>query len=109
MAEKPDKYRGELVANQWTECRVLDGGVGEGTEGAEWICSPMEGATVSTGQTPGAPRTGPPLRVYTWRTTQSVHMEGPPRVYTWRDPGLRLHVWQRMALLDISGRSGPWA
>ena len=28
----------------------LDGGVGEETEGAEGVCSPMEGATVSTGQ-----------------------------------------------------------
>jgi hypothetical protein len=31
---------------------VLDGGVGERTEGAEGVCSPMEGAAVSTGQTP---------------------------------------------------------
>jgi hypothetical protein len=29
--------------------------------------------------------------------------------YTWRDPWLQLHVWQRMALLDISGRRGPGA
>ena len=41
-----------LTANHWTEHRVPDGGVGEGTEGAEGVCSPMEGATVSTGQTP---------------------------------------------------------
>jgi hypothetical protein len=31
---------------------IPNGGVGEGTEGAEGICSPTEGATVSTGQTP---------------------------------------------------------
>jgi hypothetical protein len=31
---------------------VQDGRVGERTEGAEGICSPMEGAIVSTGQTP---------------------------------------------------------
>jgi hypothetical protein len=30
---------------------ILDGGVGEGTEVAEWIYNPMEGATVLTGQT----------------------------------------------------------
>jgi hypothetical protein len=42
----------ELSPNHWSECRVPDGGVGEGTEGAEGFCSPMEGATVSTGQTP---------------------------------------------------------
>jgi hypothetical protein len=31
----------------------LNGGVGKGTEGAEGVCSPMEGATVLTGQTSG--------------------------------------------------------
>jgi hypothetical protein len=30
---------------------IPDGGVGEGTEGAEGVCSPMEGSTASTGQT----------------------------------------------------------
>jgi hypothetical protein len=37
------------AANQWTEHGVPSGGVGEGTEGTEGVCSPMEGATVSTG------------------------------------------------------------
>jgi hypothetical protein len=41
-----------LAANHSTELRVPDGGVGEGTEGAEWVCSLMEGTIVSTGQTP---------------------------------------------------------
>jgi hypothetical protein len=31
---------------------------------------------------------------------------GPP-TNTWRYPWLWLHMWQRMALLDISGRSSP--
>ena len=31
---------------------VPDGGDGECTEGAEGVCSPFKGATVSTGQTP---------------------------------------------------------
>jgi hypothetical protein len=35
-----------------------------------------------------------------WTTNQRIHMEGP-----W----LRPHMWQRMALLDISGRRGSWA
>jgi hypothetical protein len=30
-----------FAANHWTERRVPDGGVGEGTEGAEEVCSPM--------------------------------------------------------------------
>lgn len=35
---------------------------------------------------------------------------GPPtKECTWRDSELWLHMWQRMAFLDISGRSGPWA
>ena len=41
-----------LAANLWTEYEIPDGGVEEGTEGAEGICSPMEGSTMSTGQTP---------------------------------------------------------
>ena len=32
-----------------------DGGGGEETEGADGVCSPMGGAKMSTGQTPGAP------------------------------------------------------
>jgi hypothetical protein len=61
-----------ITANHWTESRILDGGVGEGTEGAEWVFSPMEEATVLTGQTlspgPGAPRN--------CTTNQRIHMEG---------------------------------
>jgi hypothetical protein len=41
-----------LAANHWTKHRVPDGGAGEGNEGAEGVCSHIEGATVSTGQTP---------------------------------------------------------
>jgi hypothetical protein len=39
-----------LEANHWTESWVLDEGVGERTEEAEGVPSPMEGATVSTGE-----------------------------------------------------------
>jgi hypothetical protein len=28
--------------------------------------------------------------------------------YAWRDPWLCLHMWQRMALLGVSGRNSPW-
>jgi hypothetical protein len=38
--------------SHWTEHRVPDGGVGEGTEVLEGFCSLMEGATVSTDQNP---------------------------------------------------------
>ena len=50
---KPDKYRGGC--SQPTiglSTGFSDGGVGEGTEGAEGLCSPMKGATVLTGQIP---------------------------------------------------------
>ena len=64
---------------------VPDGGVGEGTDGAEGICRPMEGATVST---------------------DKILLKAPTKKYTWRDPWRWPHMWQRMALLDISGRRG---
>ena len=50
---KPDKYRGGC--SQPTiglSTGFSDGGVGEGNEGAEGLCSPMKGATVLTGQIP---------------------------------------------------------
>jgi hypothetical protein len=80
-----------LAANHWTEHRVPNGGVGEGTR-VEVACSPIKGATMSTDQIP-------------WRSQGLDHKPE----YTWRDPWLRLHMWQSMALLDISGRGGPWA
>jgi hypothetical protein len=55
-----------LTANLWTEHRVPSGGVGEGTEGAEGVCSPIEGATVSTGHTPWS----------SWETDQRIHIGG---------------------------------
>ena len=42
----------ETRSQPWTKLGGPDRGVGEGTGGAEGVCSPMEGATVSTGQTP---------------------------------------------------------
>jgi hypothetical protein len=42
----------EVVANSQPLGGVPNGGAGGGTEGAEGVCSPMEGATVLTGQTP---------------------------------------------------------
>jgi hypothetical protein len=41
-----------LAAKHWTGRGIPDGGVGEVTEGVERLSSPMEGATVSTSQTP---------------------------------------------------------
>jgi hypothetical protein len=45
-----------------------------------------------------------------WPDSLRLPETGPPtEEYTWRDPWLQPHMWQRMALLDISGRSDPWA
>ena len=71
---------------------VLDGGVREGTEGAEGVRSPMEGATVSTDQTPVARGD--------WTTNQRLHMEGSiaPAAYVTGD-GLVGRQWEE----------SPWA
>jgi hypothetical protein len=46
-------YRGRsLQPTIGLSFRVPDGGVREGTEGSEEVCSPMEKATVSIGQSP---------------------------------------------------------
>jgi hypothetical protein len=45
-----------LAAKHWTEQGGPDGGVGEWSERAEAVCSPMKGATESIGQTPQSSR-----------------------------------------------------
>ena len=45
-----------------------------------------------------------------WSDPLGLPETAPPiKEYTWMDPWLRLHMWQGMALLDISERSSPWA
>ena len=62
-----------LTANHWTKHRVPDGGAGEGNEGAEGVYSHMEGATVSTGQTPwSSPGTGSPTKEYSRRLPMAL-------------------------------------
>jgi hypothetical protein len=57
-----------LAANHWTERGVPDGGVGEGTEGAEGVCRPMAGSNnVNWADPLELPRTGPSTKEYTWR------------------------------------------
>ena len=75
-----------LIANHWSEH-----GVGELEKRMKElrVCNPIGGATESTSQTPRAPRD--------WTTN------------TWRDSWLQLHIWQRTAVLDLSGRSCPWS
>ena len=83
-----DEYRGKcLQTTIGLSVGVLDGGVGEETEGAEGVCN-----TVNRPDPLELPGTGTPTKEYTWRDT-------------WLWP----YMWQRMALLDISGKRGPWA
>jgi hypothetical protein len=70
-----------VTANPWPERGVLVSRVIEGTEGADVVYSPTEGATVSTSQNipcPQAPRD---------RTTKIIHMEEPmaPSTYEVED------------------------
>ena len=68
---------------------VPDGGVEEGTEGAEGVYNPMKGATVSTGQ---IPQSFQGLDHQPKNTHGGTHV---PSQYV------------AEALWDISGRSGP--
>ena len=64
-----------------------NGGVEEVTAGTVGVCSPMEGATVSTGKTPRAPEN--------WTTNQRVHMALPMVLATYvAKDGLVGHKWE---------------
>ena len=69
---------------------VPDGEDGEGTEGAEGVCSPMEGATVSTGQTPRAPGD--------LTTNQSTHGTTHRTAAYVAEDGLVGHQWEERPL-----------
>ena len=84
-----------LAANHWTEHGDPNGGVRERTKGAEGVYNPIRRTTISTNQTPPPP--------------ELPGTKPPTKEYTWRDPWLQLLMWQRMALLDINGRGGPWS
>jgi hypothetical protein len=53
-------------ANHWTEHRAPNGGVTEMTKGAEGLCNPIGGATISTIQIPQSSQglNKPPTRVH---------------------------------------------
>ena len=63
---------------------VPDGGIVEGTEGAEGGCSPHRGSN-------SVNRPDPP---------ELLRTVSPTKEYKWRDPGCRPHMWQRLVLLD---------
>ena len=55
-----------LAVNHWTEHGVPNGGVGEGTEGAEGVCNPMgESNIVNWPDTLEFQGTGPTTKEYT--------------------------------------------
>ena len=91
-----------LKANHWTEHGVPNGGVGEVTEGAEGVCSPMEGATVSTVPDPPSPRAPGD-----WTTNQRIHMERPMALATYvAEGGLVGHQWEELPL-GLRGFDAP--
>ena len=77
-----------VATNHWTENRVPDEEVGEGTEGAgEGLLHPHGVINSVNRPDPLDPLgTGPPTKEYTWRY-----------------PYLRPHTWQRMALKTSVG------
>jgi hypothetical protein len=67
-------------------CSFVKGGI----EGAEVVCSTMEGATVSTGQIPPTPELP-----RDWTTNQRVQMERPMTKATYvAEDGLVEHQWE---------------
>ena len=71
---------------------IPNGGVIERTEGGEGVCSPTEGATVSTDQTARAP--GDSI------TNQRIHMQEPMALATYMaDDGLVKHQWEERPLV----------
>jgi hypothetical protein len=79
-----------LIAILWTECGFLMEELKKGLKELRGFAAPQrEQQWPDPLELQG---TGTPTKEYTLR-------------YTW----LRPHMWQRMALLDISGRRGPWA
>jgi hypothetical protein len=69
-----------LEADYWAERRVPNGGVREGTEGAEGE------QQCQSARPPVLLGTGPPTKEYTWK-----------------DPWLQPHMWQRMGFLEAVG------
>ena len=68
-----------LAANYCTVPEVPDEGTGEGTEGAEGICSPIRGRRNSVN----------------WPDPPDLLDTGSPtKEYTWKDPWLWTHMWQ---------------
>ena len=83
-----------IAAKHWTECGIPDRAVGEGTEGAEGVCSPVLRATVSTGQNPEAPRD--------WTTNQRVHMEGTMGLVMYEAEHGRVgYKWEEQPLVQL--------
>jgi hypothetical protein len=84
-----------LETYHWIEYWIPSEGVREGTEGAEEVCRPVEGATVSTGQIPGTPGD--------MTTNQRAHMEEPMALATYvAEDGLVGHQWEKR-LLGLRG------
>ena len=91
---EPDRYRGGCSQSAiGLSLGSPDRRVEEVTKVAgRGCCSPIEGVTVSMGQTPpGAPRE--------WTTNQRIHMEEPMVLVTYEvEDGLVGHHWEERSL-----------
>ena len=81
-----------LAAESQSEARDPNGGVKGRIEGAEGVCNPIGGTTISTNQ---MSQSSQGLNHY-----QRVHVE---------EPMAQLHMKQRMALSVINGMGYPWS
>ena len=84
--------RRTLSTSHWTDHRVPNGGARERTQEDEGVCSTIGGTTI-------------------WATQyfQRPGTKTSTREFTWSYPWLQTHRQQRMALLDIKERRGPWS
>jgi hypothetical protein len=82
-----------LTANHWTEHRV-PGGIREQTEGAKGVCN-----IIGMNNNISPPHLPP----------EQAGTKPPTKEYTWNNSRLQMHIQQRMALLGINGRRGPWS
>jgi hypothetical protein len=80
-----------LTDNHCREHKFPKGGVGEGTEGAEGVCSPIGEQHCQPARLPGVPGD--------WNSNQRIHMEGHVVLAAYKaEDGLVWHQWEEWPL-----------
>jgi hypothetical protein len=80
-----------LAAIHWSEHGIPNEGARERTQGAEGVFQPHRRNNNINQPVP----------------SEFSGTKPPTKEYKWRDPWLQLHMYQRMALFVINGRTGP--